>query len=211
MRNILLTCGILCSLLYVAADILAALRWGGYSYASQAVSELMAVGAPTRPFMITSFTVYGGLVIAFGIGVCMAAGRKRSLLITGILLTAYGAIGEAGLLWFPMHLRGAANSFTDTMHIIDTGLLVLLTLMFIGFGASADERWFRIYSIGTILILLVFGILAAMDGPRVAAQLPTPWLGVKERVNIYASMLWVLVFAVLLLRSQKSNGASGGP
>ena len=34
----------------------------------------------------------------------------------------------------------------------------------------------------------------------IAAGLSTPWFGVKERINIYASMLWVLVFAITLLR-----------
>jgi hypothetical protein len=29
-----------------------------------------------------------------------------------------------------------------------------------------------------------------MDGPRIAAHLPTPWLGVTERVNIYLRYGW---------------------
>ncbi len=44
-----------------------------------------------------------------------------------------------------------------------------------------------------------------MDGPRVAAQLPTPWLGIKERINIYASMLWVLVLAIKTLRAENGQ------
>jgi hypothetical protein len=44
-RQLLLACGILSSLLYVATDILGGLRYEGYSFTSQAVSELMAIGA----------------------------------------------------------------------------------------------------------------------------------------------------------------------
>ena len=38
-----------------------------------------------------------------------------------------------------------------------------------------------------------------MQASRVAAQMPTPWLGVMERVSVYAPMLWVLVLAAVLL------------
>lgn len=209
-RDVLLICGILSSLLYVATDIVAAMRWEQYSYTSQAVSELMAIGAPTRPLTVSLFSVCGVLGMAFAVGVWQAAGRKLSLRITTILLAVYGAVGETGLLFFPMHLRGHKGTLTDTMHIICTIVIVLCTFLFIGFGATAGGKWFRLYSIGTILILLVFGAVAGMDGPRIAAHLPTPWLGIKERVNIYSSMLWMVVFAMVLLRAKKEVGPMSG-
>ena len=86
-----------------------------------------------------------------------------------------------------------------------TIVLVLLILLFIGFGATAEGKWFQLYSIGTILTLLVFGALAGIQGPRIAANLPTPWLGITERINVYSAMLWVLVLAVVLLRERKSE------
>jgi hypothetical protein len=209
-RTASLICGIVASLVYVGADILAAMRWEGYRYTSQAVSELMAIEAPTRPLLVALFSVYGLLVIAFGIGVWASAGRKRALRVTGILLIAYGAVGFVGLLFTPMHLRGAEFSATDLLHIIVTSVLVLLLLLSIGFGAAAHGRGFRLYSIATILILLVFGALTGLQGPRLAANLPTPWLGVMERMNIYSSMLWVLVLAIALLRAEKGSGSIGG-
>ena len=68
-RTILLLCGVLSSLLYVGADLLATMRYPGYSYTDQMFSELLALGAPTRPFMIAPMTVYNALVIAFAVGV----------------------------------------------------------------------------------------------------------------------------------------------
>lgn len=205
-RDVLLTCGILASLLYIVADIVVAMQWEGYSYASQTVSELMAIGAPTRPFLVPPFAAFDALVIAFGTGVLGAAGQKRSLRFAGTLLVGYGFAGLAGLLLFPMHLRGANGSLTDVMHVIVTCVIVFGTLLFIGFGAAAGGKWFRLYSIATILILLAFGAWAGADGSRMAANLPTPWLGVKERINIYSSMLWMLMLAVVLLRSNKASG-----
>ena len=40
MRRVLLTCGILAPLLYLATDILGGLRYPGYRFTAQAVSEL---------------------------------------------------------------------------------------------------------------------------------------------------------------------------
>ena len=135
-RDILLVCGILSSLLYVGGDIVAAMSWHSYSYTSQSISELFAIGSPTR--RIFALIPYNPLVIAFGIGVWWSAGRKRALRTTGILLVAYGVASQAGS-FFPMHLRGATGSLTDTMHILLTIVLVLLILLFIGFGRRLRE------------------------------------------------------------------------
>jgi hypothetical protein len=37
------------------------------------------------------------------------------------------------------------------------------------------------------------------------ANEPTPLMGIEERVNIYATMLWVAVLAIGLLRVQKAR------
>jgi hypothetical protein len=78
LRKGLLFCGILDALVYVGTDIAAAARYGGYSYVDQMVSELMALGASTRPFLVTFFTLHNLLILAFRAGVRLAAGRKRS-------------------------------------------------------------------------------------------------------------------------------------
>ena len=53
----LLVCGVIAPLLYVAADIATAMRAAGYSYRDQTISELMAIDAPTRPFLLPFFVV----------------------------------------------------------------------------------------------------------------------------------------------------------
>jgi hypothetical protein len=63
----------------------------------------------------------------------------------------------------------------------------------------------RYYSYGTIAILVVFGVLASLQAGQMQANEPTPWMGIKERINIYATMLWVAVLAIGLLRAQKAR------
>jgi hypothetical protein len=72
-----------------------------------------------------------------------------------------------------------------------------------GFGAAAFGRRFRIYSIATMVVGLVFGAMTGMQAPRLREGLPTPWMGLWERINIAVYMLWIVVLAVTLLRSEQ--------
>lgn len=208
-RQLLLACGILSSLLYVATDVLGGMRYEGYSFNSQAISELMAIGAPSESFVDPLFIIYGVLALAFGVGVFREeAGRNRALRIAGFLLIGYAAIGFTGPTFFEMHQRGAGGSPSDLPHIILTGTLVLLQLLAIGFSAFALGRRFRVYSFATLLILIVFGALSAPYGARLAAQQPTPGFGILERILIYSSLLWMAVLATTLLRRSWSRGSS---
>jgi hypothetical protein len=216
LRKVLLGCGIVSSLLYVGVDIFAASRWEGYSYTAQAFSELTAIEAPTRPLMVFASAIpYSLLVLAFAMGVWATPGRKRALHLTAGLLIAYAVAGFMGGIIFPMHSRGtqAAMTLTDTMHVAFTSVGLLCMLLFIGFGAAAFGKRFRLYSIGTLVLLVLGGAYAYWAAfSQMAAQLPTPGMGVMERINIYATMLWVAVLATTLLRApvERPEATLGG-
>jgi hypothetical protein len=82
--------------------------------------------------------------------------------------------------------------------------MVTVVLMFaaIAFGAAAFGLWFRLYSIVTIVILLAFGAITTSNAARVAANLPTPWVGLWERISICGFLLWVVVLTIVLLRNR---------
>jgi Protein of unknown function (DUF998) len=204
-RRVLLGCGILSSLLYVAANLLGARRWREYSVKSQTVSELSAIEAPSRPSVVPLLTAHGALVIPFGLGVWESAGPKRGLRVTGALLVGLG-VSDLPAPLFPMHRREALargeGSRSDTMHIIVTGVNSLLILLAIGFGSTAFGKRFRLYSIGTILVLVVTGGLTATQASRLEANLPTQWAGVMERISIGGYLLWQVVLAIALSRAQ---------
>jgi hypothetical protein len=134
------------------------------------------------------------------------------LRVVGGLIIAYGSLG---LLWpfAPMHLRetlaAGGSTLSDTMHLVLASVTVLLMLLAIGFGTAAFGTRFRRYSIATLLTLLAFGALTFLDAPRVQANLPTPWLGVWERINIGVFLLWVVVLATAVLRTCDTVGVTG--
>ena len=198
MRKALLACGVVGPLLYPATDIAATLFYPGYSYTNQAVSELFAIGAPTSRFVVTFFTVSSALFVAFAIGVWLSSGQSRALRIMAcmILVNAIDAL----MLWnlFPMHMRGVAPTFTDTMHaLLAINPFVLIT---IALGVAAFRGWFRWYSLAVIVLILATAPLAFLYVPDVLANQPTPGMGIAERLPQYGHQLWHAVLALVLLK-----------
>ena len=203
-QRALLLAGLLSSCTYIAADLLAAAQFPGYSLADQAISELSAIGAPTRRFWLLMSVPYSTLLLAFGIGVIRAAGPRDRLNVVGGMLTAFGL---SGFLWvfFPMHQRGAAGSWQDVGHMAMSVATVLLLLLYIGLGAFSLGRRFRIYSLTTLAGIVAGSAVTFTWAPRLAAGVETPWLGLVERGLVYAYLLWIAVLSVSLLR--ESAGA----
>jgi hypothetical protein len=149
---------------------------------------------------------YGMLAIAFGLGIWISAGEKRALRVVAVGLIGKEVLGSVATLFAPIHVREALaageGTATDTWHGILTFGGALCYLLAMGFGATAFGKRFRLYSIATIVILVVFGVLTGLDQPQLEANLPTPWMGLWERIDIFATMLWIAVLAIVLLRAQ---------
>jgi heme A synthase len=208
-QKLLLICGILSSPLYIGTDILGGILLEGYDFVSQYISELSAIGAPSRSLVIPLYIAYDILMIAFGIGVWTAASRKNALRLTGGMLIGFTVVGLVGLL-FPMHPRGVEATFTDTIHQIVAGVTVVFILLTIGSGATrsgatAYGKRFRLYSIGTLLILLVLGVIPFLSATQVVTGNPTPWVGLIERVIAYIYLLWVMILAIVIFRAEKRS------
>ncbi|HYA21589.1 MAG TPA: DUF998 domain-containing protein, partial [Thermoproteota archaeon] len=109
MKKVLLVCGVLSSLVYAVADILGGVIWKGYSFTSGAVSDLSAIGAPSRPFVVPLFIVYDLLFFAFVLGLCELAGHRRALRFIGGLLVGLGIINFVAI-FAPEHLGEAAST-----------------------------------------------------------------------------------------------------
>jgi CubicO group peptidase (beta-lactamase class C family)/hypothetical membrane protein len=196
----LLVFGIVSSVLYALTDVIGGVSYTGYSFSSQAISELMAVGAPSEHIVDPLFIIGGLLGIGFGIGVLRAAHRGRELSLTGLLLVIYSAIGLTGPTLFEMHPRGTAALAGDMPHIVVTEIIVLLTLAIIALAATAVRGRFRTYSFLTLLTIITFGALAAPYGSHLVTGEATPGFGIIERVTVYALQLWFAVFAFTLIR-----------
>ena len=209
-RKIVLGCGIVSSVWYVFSDVLGTLLYEGYSYTDQEFSELVAVGSPVRPLMIALNEIpYNLLVLAFAVGIWTSAAPKRAARITGALLIVYAATGMVTGAFFPMDRREVLATGERTLHNAihgpGTAVSSLFMVLAMVFGAMLLGRRFRYYTYATIAIVVVFGVLTSLQIGQMEANQPTPWMGIEERISIYAIMLWVAVLAIGLLRAQKSE------
>lgn len=208
--RLLLVCGVLSSALYVAADAYAWSQYPGYSPVSQAFSELLAEGTPTRPFMVAVVGApYNLLEAALGVGVWASTERARVARITGALRVLYAVISYLGGTVFRMDPRGVEELARTMLHEIATAVMVVSMLLAMGVGAFMHGTRFRRYSLGTLLTVPVSAGLSFQQAAQFAANDPAPWLGLIERVGIYAWMLWVAVLAISLLRAQGEQPRDG--
>lgn len=211
MRNkwlsILLTCGILSSVLYFAADIYMSATYEGYTLLHRTVSELNAVGAPTRDLSVVLGIAGHVLLVVFGVGVWLSAAGGRALRVAAGALVALGAFGVWGVQFASMQMRGAQQ---EGPHLLSGAVGALLVVTAIGAAATAFGRGFRRYSIATIVVMLVFAAWAFKDAGRIEAGLATLWVGVIERVSFYSWHMWFIVLAFRLLPRGSATGGVAG-
>lgn len=206
MRRRLLVCGVLAPLLYAVADAVTGLRRQGYSFRDQTISELGAIGAPSRPLLTILLIFVYLLLTAFGIGVWQSAAGRRKIRVVGGLLIAIGILALTVGQFAPMQPRGVEQGLTGALHLVEGAVVVTILVTAMGFAAAAFGMPFRIYTLLTMVLVLGFGGWSGADVPRVEAGLATPWLGVKERIFWYAYQLWFIMLALRLLREPAGAG-----
>jgi hypothetical protein len=207
LQDALLLAGVLSSANYVTADIVCGLRYPGYSFSDQVISELSAVGAPTAALWGQLLQVFAVLFAAFAIGVIRESRGNRRLRATGWLLVAFVLSGP---LWsfVPMHQRGDVFTWTDIGHIVLGGVMVILVTTVIAVGAGALGRRFRAFSRTVVAVAVLSGVGTFAYVPRMIDQQPTPWVGTVERIHLYGFWLWIGVLAVALLRRHGRAGSA---
>lgn len=192
----LLLAGVVAVGAYALGDLFSGLFYDGYRFRDQAISELTAIGSPVRPLMVAVIMVHGLLLVAFGVGVWRLGDRKSPRLV-GPFLIAANVVGLILHPVFPMHSRGMTTGFTDIMHGAMTAVFSLLVFGALLLAAMGYRGWFRLYSIGTLLVLVGFGMLSSLAIPNVDKNLPTPWMGAFERISAYAYLGWLVVLAMI--------------
>jgi hypothetical protein len=200
--RVLVACGIASPVLLVAADILGTVRYAGYSFTAQSASELSAIGAPTRAFVLPLGLAGDVLLVAFGLGVWGLAGRKRAARITGAMVVGNAVVGFVASAFFPMRLGEVVSPLTTRVILGAMGVTCFLLAMVS--GAAAYRTWLRFYSIGTLATFLVLGVLRFLTGPQTPAGQPVSTVGIQERAMMYGYLLWVMLLTISHLRAQRA-------
>jgi type IV secretory pathway VirB2 component (pilin) len=208
-QRVLLACGILAPLLFIAADLIAGRMLKGYSFSAQSMSELSAEGSPTRGLVVVLNVVAVGMMTAFGVGVWRAGGQAFLPHVVAVLVILNAAGTLVATLFFP-------NTFGVRPVFASPGVLimvfsVLCSVLAIIFGAFAYSGWFRAFSIvipAAFVLLTVVRYATASTPASVAAG---PMIGSQERTMAYTYFVWVMALAVYLLTlTGKAGDVAGG-
>jgi hypothetical protein len=198
----LLGCGLAAPLLFLATDLLAIARASGYRPMRQSISELTAVGAPTRP-LVTALRVTGdALMAAFATGVTATAGDSRALAVTGGLVAANAALDAFATAAVPRDYASPTWSPGNTANTVVMAAGVGSFVAAMGTGAVAVRGPFRAFSAG---IPLSYGLLTALSRLVRSRDEPPSTTGAQERTMAYTYQLWVAVLASLLLRRRSPS------
>lgn len=200
MRKILLFCGIAAAILYTATVILGGLIRPGYSHVVEAISELVADGAPNRPLLSTLFLGYNILLGLFGLGLFLKANHQTDKRTVGIIgsITLF-LVGLAGVLMelaFPQDAGGIATTFAGSMHLVMAGIASLGTMlavltMGLWFRDIPELKHYMTYSFLSVAIIFVSGGFTAM-----AMANKYHYFGVIERITIGTFILWLFVIGL---------------
>jgi hypothetical membrane protein len=186
------------------------MRWEGYSFRDQTISELGAIDAPSRPLFSVLLLVVYGLMFAFGVGIRNVAGENRRLRIVGGLVVALGVMALTVGQFASMRPRGTEPGLVGTLHLVEAMVAMLMIFTAMGIAASTFGTGFRLYTIGTIILALGFGAWAVSEFTQIEHGLTTPWVGLKERIFWYGYQSWFIVLALTLLRGRRAARAEDG-
>jgi hypothetical protein len=203
-HKVLLFCGILAALLYLAADLLAGKFLKGYSFSAHSMSDLSASGAPTRSLVMGLTLAASALMVAFGIGVWRAAGPEILPRIVAVLILGNAAAGLVAMLFFPNQL--GVRPIFGSPGVLLMFASVLSFVLAMAFGAAAFHGWMRLVSIAIPVSYVLLAVLrfATAASSKAGSEV---LIGTQERTMAYSFLVWVVLLAIyhLLLESQIPN------
>ncbi len=171
---------------YAAAVIFAPKAYLGYDWMAQAVSDLSAANAPSLVLWNRLTALYNVCEVTCVTLVCIGIqGKKTKLLRVGIYIFAVMEwVSAVGFRAFPLTDSGFAGTFQDTMHIVVTGIVVLLSIvsLVIIIIAGAKDKGCRTYGLyaGVALAMMLVGAVGMK-------LVPAEYFGVVERFSVFAA------------------------
>ena len=189
--------GIPSFLSYLAAVVFSPLAYPGYSWMSQAVSDLSAANAPSLTLWNQLSAVYSVCEIVCVTAVCIGIkGQKSKLLRTGVsLFAAMQWISAIGYRMFPLSESGYAGAFQDMMHLSVTAAVVLLSVVSLTVIMIAGIREKACRSYGIFAAAALFMMLVGAVGMKLV---PQSYFGIVERFSVFAATGFTMFLGIQL-------------
>lgn len=179
-------CGILSFISYAAMVVFSPLAYPGYDWLSMAVSDLSAVGAPSRDLANQLNALYGPCGLVSIMAVCVAIQNCRSqLLKLGIyFFAAMEWISDVGYKLFPWVSDVPDTHPQNIMHLVVTAAVVIFSLaaLVLTIIGAAKEN------MKSLSVLAGVCLLAMLMGPIGMALFPKSVFGLFERFSTMSAV-----------------------
>ena len=187
--NYLCLSGIISIVFYLLHDIVGSMNYPGYSFMSQAVSNLTATDSP-------SFVVASGFVTVYKIFNCLCCAllcilvkneNKKSFKLGVYLFSIMNFISAMGYALFPLSSAGYDGSKQSFIHVyVLTTLVVLLSiisLVLISIGSfKSNHKLLGLLAIISLLLMFV----GAVGSANVSKEI----FGIIERFSTYSAVIF---------------------
>lgn len=205
--RVLLGLGVLIPAWLFFGVLTTALAYPGYSHLDQAMSQLGAVGAPTRHWSpwVNNYPL-GALFALFAAGVARRFAGSKLAAFSALLILIHG-LGSIATGYFPCdeHCSPAQPSPSQQLHNL-AGLVMFLSLTL----ASAVWAYLGKRLLGTgfslfsaLCVVLSVATVALMAG----AMQEGHSFGLYQRLNYGISVIWCAALAVMALRAGANSTA----
>ncbi|MCR5148772.1 MAG: DUF998 domain-containing protein [Eubacterium sp.] len=192
--------GLLSFLSYTAAVIFSPLKYPGYEWMKQAVSDLSADAAPSRKLwsQLAAFYSIGDVLCITCVAVFVSEKKLGTKLFrVGIYLFAImSLISNVGYKMFPLADGGKEiKSFQEVMHMVVTGLVVGLSITSLVLLIIAGMKNKKLKGIGICAIVALAMMFIGAIG---TGAVPKDYFGIVERFSVFAAVGFNAVLGLYL-------------
>lgn len=191
--------GVVSLISYALAVIFSPLAYPGYDWMAQAVSDLSAENAPSRRLWSQLSALYDTCGIVSVTVICIYIKEKlNKKLRLGIYLFALmNWVSAVGYKMFPLTEAGSPNGLQNIMHLVVTGLVVLLSIISLVVIIIGGIRDIKYVSLAIWAGVALFFMMAGAIGTNIV---PAEYFGIPERFSVFAATGFNAVLGVCLFK-----------
>ncbi len=196
-------CGIAAPIAFVVSTVVAGALREGYDPATQAISELFEVGAPTAGIVVGGFVAFGVLALPFAWALFHGLPGDPSLAALAVVLDA---VATLAILAFPCTAGcpGPTSTSGDLWHSVFAGLAYLGHLgapLLVARHLRGHSHWAGLRAASWALGLVAVGLFAFW-----LVGLAGPYGGLVQRGFTFVSDVWFVTAGVwLLVRARRTS------
>lgn len=173
---------------YGAMVLFSPLLYPGYDWMSMAVSDLSAVGAPSRELAAQLNSLFGPCAVVSIMAVCVAVRNcDKKLLRSGVYLFAVMEwLCTVGYGCFPWVSDAQGGNMQNIMHMLVTVFVVLLSIVSM-LMIILGTRKSNLKSLGIWSLVCLFVMFAGAIGTNV---FPKSVFGIFERMSTFSAVIF---------------------